>query len=295
MIITAALPTVQFVTGLREGVEASLIVGIIAAFLVQEGRKDALRWMWLGVLAAVAISLGVAVTLHAVNEQLPQKQQEQLETVIALVAVVMVTGMILWMRKNARTMSTTLRTSAASALAAGSAFGLVGMAFLAVLREGVETAFFLVAQFQLDSSQISTFNASAGALVGIIIACAIGWGIYRGGVKLNLTKFFRFTAVFLVIIAAGLVAGAMHTAHEAGWVNFGQEQFPGLDLSAVVSPDQDNIFSGLVTGLFGIQPRPSYVETIGWLVYALPMLAFVLWPAGRPRATNPRTESEVPA
>jgi high-affinity iron transporter len=294
MLTTAALPTVQFVIGLREGVEASLIVGIVAAFLVQEGRRDALRWMWIGVAAAVTFCVGVAAVLQLVDEALPQKEQEQLETVVALIAVVMVTGMIVWMRRNARTMGTELRASAATALAAGSAWGLIAMAGLAVLREGIETAFFLLATFQSESTQISAFSASAGAVLGVLIAVAIGWGIYRGGVRLNLSRFFRVTAVFLVVIAAGLIAGAFHTGHEAGWVNFGQDR--AFDLTWLVKPDADNVLSGLLTGLFGLQPYPNHVEVVGWLVYAVPMLAFVLWPARTPRAAAPSpTQPEVSA
>jgi high-affinity iron transporter len=293
MLVTAALPTVQFVIGLREGVEASLIVGIVAAFLVQEGRRDALRLMWIGVAAAVTVCVVVAAALQIVDEALPQKQQEQLETVVALIAVVMVTGMIVWMRRNARTMGTELRASAATALAAGSAWGLIAMAFLAVLREGIETAFFLLATFQSDSTQISTFSASVGALLGVAIAVLIGWAIYRGGVRLNLARFFRITAVFLVVIAAGLVAGALHTGHEAGWVNVGQGQ--AFDLTWLVNPDADSVVSGLLTGLLGLQPYPRHAELVGWLLYAVPMLAFVLWPAGRPRAAATSTDQKVTA
>ncbi|WP_210493527.1 iron uptake transporter permease EfeU [Patulibacter sp. SYSU D01012] len=293
MTALAALPTVQFVIGLREGVEASLIVGIVAAFLVQEGRRDALRHMWIGVGAAIAVCVGVAAALQILDEALPQRQQEALETVVAAIAVVMVTGMIVWMRENARTMGRDLRASAATALAAGSAWGLIAMAFLAVLREGIETAFFLLATFQSESTQISTLSASIGAVLGVAIAVLIGWGIYRGGVRLNLSRFFRVTAVFLVIIAAGLVAGAFHTGHEAGWVNFGQGQ--AFDLTWLVRPEADSVVSGLLTGLLGLQPYPRHVEVIGWLAYAVPMLLFVLWPAGRPRAAAATSETEVPA
>lgn len=293
MTLLAQLPTVQFVIGLREGVEASLIVGIVAAFLVQEGRRDALRPMWIGVVAAVAVCVAVAAGLQIVDEALPQKQQEGLETVVALIAVVMVTGMILWMRRHARSMGGELRASAATALAAGSAWGLIAMAFLAVLREGIETAFFLLATFQSESTQISTLSASLGAVLGVAVAVLIGWAIFRGGVRLNLARFFRITAAVLVVIAAGLVAGALHTGHEAGWVTFGQGQ--ALDLSGLVRPDADNVLAGLLTGLLGLQPYPRHAELYGWLLYAVPMLLFVLWPTGRAPAAAPRPESEVPA
>ncbi|HEY2638038.1 MAG TPA: FTR1 family protein, partial [Solirubrobacteraceae bacterium] len=144
------LPT--FVIGLREGLEASLIVGIIAAFLVQEGRRDALRPMWLGVGVAAAICVAVGVLLQVADDELPQQQQEALETVVGLLAVGVVTFMIVWMRRHARGLGTELRAAASSALARGSMAALVGMAFFAVLREGFETAVFLIAAFNASTN-----------------------------------------------------------------------------------------------------------------------------------------------
>ena len=226
------LPT--FVIGLREGLEASLIVGIVAAFLKQQGRRDALRWMWAGVVAAVILCTGAAIALQIVDRQLPQRQQEGLETVVALVAVGMVTFMIVWMSRHARGLGSELRASAASALARGSAGALVAMAFFAVVREGLETAVFLLAAFQASGDSTS---AAAGALLGILCAVGIGWGIYRGGVRLNLSRFFRITSAALVLVAAGLVMSAIHTAHEATWLNSLQAQT--LDLSWLVRPGVD--------------------------------------------------------
>jgi high-affinity iron transporter len=274
------LPT--FVIGLREGVEASLIVGIVAAFLKQQGRNDALRYMWLGVALAVLLCTGVAVLLEVVNEQLPQQQQEGLETVVALIAVAMVTYMIVWMRRHSADLSGDLKASAGDALALGSAWGLVGMAFLAVVREGLETAVFLLAAFQNSGDSGA---AAAGAALGIVAAVAIGYAIYRGGVRLNLSKFFKVTAVALVLVAAGLVAGAIHTAHEATWWNTLQGQ--AFDLSWLVVPGTWT--SSLLTGVLGLQPFPNQGEVIGWLLYAVPMLTFVLWPSRRPREERATT------
>src|SRR3954453_11293874 len=273
------LPT--FVIGLREGVEASLIVGIIAAFLRQEGRRDARRWVWFGVLGALAISAAVAVALQIVNAELPQRRQEGLETVVALVAVVMVSGMILWMRRHARAMAGDLRDSTRTALAKGSVGALVGMAFFAVIREGMETAVFLLAAFQ---SATNPTAAGLGALLGIVVAAGIGWGIYRGGIRINLARFFRVTGLVLVLVAAGLVANALHTAHEAGWINGGQSQ--ALDLSWLVVPGTWT--ASLLTGMLGLQPQPTVVEALGYLVYAVPMALFVLWPQ-RPRRAMARS------
>ncbi|HEY3612086.1 MAG TPA: iron uptake transporter permease EfeU [Gaiellales bacterium] len=263
------LPT--FVIGLREGVEASLIVGIVAAFLQQQGRRDALRAMWAGVLAAVVLCSLVAVGLQLLDEELPQRQQEGLETVVAAVAVGMVTFMIVWMRRHAQDLAGQLRTSAASALADGSSWALVAMAFFAVVREGIETAVFLLAA--LNASGNAT-TAGAGAALGIACAVVIGVGIYRGGVHLNLARFFRFTAVVLVLVAAGLVASAIHTAHEANWFN--GLQAGSVDLSWIVQPG--SIVGALLTGMFGVQPEPTVGEAAGWLLYAVPLLVYVLWP-----------------
>ena len=127
-----------------------------------------------------------------------------------------VTYMIVWMRRNARGIKAALEGEAASALARGSAMALVAMAFLAVLREGFETSVFLLAAFQ-DATD--TTAAGAGAVIGLVAAIVIGVGLYRGGVRINLSRFFRITGLILVFVAAGLLATAAHTAHEAGWIN----------------------------------------------------------------------------
>jgi high-affinity iron transporter len=279
----AALPTVHFVIGLREGVEAALIVGIIGTFLYQQGRRDALRWMWAGVGLAVLICAAVAVILELVDQDLPQRQQEGFEAAVGLVAVAMVTGMIVFMRRHAPRLGRELRSNAASALAAGSAWSLVVMAFLAVMREGLETAMFLLAAFQA-SVGVSPAAAGFGAVAGLLVAAGIGLAIYRFGVHVNLSRFFRVTGVLLVIIAAGLVSSAIHHAAEAGIITFGQDQ--ALDLSAVVVPRADSVTTGLVTGLLGVYPFPTVAEVTGWLLYAVPMMTFVLWPQRSPRTAT---------
>jgi high-affinity iron transporter len=271
------LPT--FVIGLREGVEASLIVGIVAAFLRQQERNDALRWMWVGVVAAVVLCTGVAIALQVLDQDLPQRQQEGLETVVASIAVCMVTFMIVWMRRHAGDLAGELRASAAGALAEGSVWGLVAMAFVSVIREGIETAVFLLAAFQASGDATT---AGAGALLGILVAIVIGWGIYKGGVRLNLNRFFRFTSAVLVLVAAGLVASAIHTAHEAAWMN--QLQQPTVGLSWLVQ--QGSVLSSLLTGMLGLQPKPTVGEAVGWLIYAVPMLVYVLWPRRAPVKTR---------
>ena len=276
------IPTL--VITLREGLEASLIVGIVAAFLVKEGREDALKYMWIGVGIAVAACTAVAIGLRVADDQLPQRQQEGLETVVGLIAVGMITYMIIWMRRHSRDLKGDLEVSAAQAIAMGSTAALVVMAFLAVLREGFETAVFLLAAFQ-DS--VDTSAAGIGAVLGLLAAIALGYAIYRGGVRINLSRFFRVTGFVLVLVAAGLLATAVHTAHEAGWFNSLQAQ--ALDLTWLVRPG--TITGSLLTGMLGLQPAPTVGETLAYLLYAVPMGIYVLWPQG-PRSSSPVGKTE---
>lgn len=270
-----------FIIGLREGLEAALIVGIVAAFLRRQNRSAALRWVWIGVGVAVTICLAIGIVLEVVSQDLPQRQQEGLETVIGAVAVVMVTYMVLWMRRHSRDLKGQLEQAAGGALAEGSAMALVAMAFLAVLREGLETAVFLIAAFNASHS---AGLAAGGALLGILVSVALGYGIYRGGVQINLSRFFRATGVVLVLVAAGLVVTALHTAHEAGWLQSGQDQ--AFDLTWLVGPG--SVRSSLLTGVLGVQPKPTVIEVAGWLVYAIPVLTIVLWPPSWPTPHIPR-------
>jgi high-affinity iron transporter len=156
------------------------------------------------------------------------------------------------------------------------------MAFLAVLREGVETVVFLLAAFQASTSPLA---AGLGALFGILVAVGLGYGIYRGGVRIDLGRFFRVTGLVLVLVAAGLMATAVHTAHEAGWLNALQGQ--ALDLSWFVRPG--TVVSALLTGMLGIQARPTVGELAAWALYLVPVALVVCWP----RRTAPTAPAAV--
>ena len=277
------LPT--FVIGLREGVEAALIVGIIAAFLRQEGRRDALRWMWAGVAIAAAICVAAGVTLELVSRDLPQRQQEMLETVVGAIAVAAVTFMIVWMRRNARGLRRALEGRASDALAEGSVIALVAMAFFAVIREGFETSVFLLAAFDSSSDPLA---AGGGALLGVVARRRDrlrdlprrhpaqpgpvlpghrdrpGAGRGRASSRPPCTPRTR---------PAGSTACRAQT----------------VDLRWLVAPG--TVRSSLLTGLLGFQPRPVTAEAIGYLVYAIPVAIYVLWPSGlrlrRHRAAQP--------
>ena len=269
------LPT--FVIGLREGLEAALIVGIIAAFLRRQGRRDLLRWVFVGVGTAVLLCMGVGAALEAVSANLPQRQQEGLETVVGVLAVGMVTYMVVWMRRHSRELKSQLEGLAAEALGQGggrAGRAMVAMAFLAVLREGFETVVFLLAAFNETGG---TAQAAGGAVAGVVVAVGLGYGVYRGGVRLNLSKFFRATGIVLVLVAAGLVVTALHTAHEAGWLDLGQRST--VDLTWLVRPG--SVQSALLTGMLGVQDQPVLIEVVGWFAYLVPVGLYVGWPPGR--------------
>jgi high-affinity iron transporter len=229
--------------------------------------------MFIGVGLAVAISIAVGAGLEVVSASLPQRQQEMLETVIGAIAVVFVTTMIIWMNRNAFRMKGELEREAAQAINSGGAFALAVMAFLAVLKEGFETAVFLLAAAQATHG--SRWFAVLGGLAGIAVAIALGAGIYLGSLKLNLGRFFRITGVFLVFIAAGLVMSSLRTAHEAGWITIGQQR--AFDLSGWMPTK--SVLGALITGMFGVPPDPRLIEVLGWLLYAVPVLIVFLSPA----------------
>ncbi|MER7560307.1 iron uptake transporter permease EfeU [Nocardioides sp. NPDC126508] len=262
------LPT--FVIGLREGLEAALIVSIIATFLRRNGAP--LRGLWVGVGAGIGLSIAVGVALRLLEQALPQRQQEMLECVIGVIAIVFVTGMIRWMHTHARSLKGELEKAAAAALGAGTLTAMAVMGFLAVLREGFETSVFLLATIQNATSAPA---AIVGALLGLAIAIGLGWGIYAGGLRLNLKMFFQVTGVFLVFVAAGLVMFALRTGHEAGWVTVGQGRT--VDLSWLIP--NGSVRSAVITGILGVPADPRVIEVLGWLAYLVPMLAMLVLPA----------------
>jgi len=272
-----------FLIGLREGLEVTLIVSIAAAFLRRRGQST--RPMFAGVAVAVLICIGAGVGLELLSTSLPQTQQEILETVIAVVAMVFVTSMIIWMNRNAGGLKGELEHQAQQAISRGGSLALVVMAFIAVLREGFEMSVFLLAAAQ--NSHGSRWWAVLGGVAGIAVSIAAGVGLYFGGLKLDLTRFFRVTGVFLVLIAAGFVLSALRTAHEAGLVTIGQQQV--FNWSFWIP--ESSVHGALVTGLFGIPVDPRLIEVLGWLLYALPVLVVFLWQSRN--ATNDESRQPV--
>jgi high-affinity iron transporter len=277
-----------FLIGLREGLEVTLIVSIAAAFLKRNGQST--RPMFAGVAVAVLICVAGGAGLTLLSDGLPQAQQEMMETIIGVAAIAFVTSMITWMIRYAGRIRGELEHEAEEAVSRGGSLALVVMAFLAVLKEGFELSVFLLAA--ADTSHSSHWFAVIGGLTGIAVSIAVGVGIYQGGLKLNLDRFFRVTGIFLVLIAAGLGLNVLRTAHEAGWLNIGQQQI--ADLSFWIPGD--SLQGALVTGLFGIPTDPKLIEVLGWLLYALTMVVVLVRPAHN-RSPNQRQifRQKIPA
>ena len=257
------------VIALREGLEAVLIVSIIATFLRKN--QQPLAPMWWGVLAAVFLSLAVGLGLSLTERALPQAEQEAMEAIIGSVAVVFVSSMIIWMQQHAPQLRHQLENEANLALRQSSRWALPTMAFLAVLKEGFETSIFMLATFSAAQSSIW---ATIGALVGLLLALIIGWGIFRGGIRLNLGRFFKITGIFLIVVAAGLVVSALRSAHEAGWLLIGQHRV--LDLYWLLPAG--SIRAALITGVLGIPADPRTAEVLGWLGYLGLFILLLAWP-----------------
>ena len=275
---------IAFLIMLREGIEAALIVGIVAGFLKQSGHSRLMPKVWLGVALAALMCLGIGYGIHSATGEIPQKEQEFVVGVIGLVAVAMLTYMILWMKKAARSMKQQLQDSVQTALNRGNGQGwaLVGMAFLAVAREGLESVFFLLAVFQ----QSPTWSMPVGAVLGLLAAVVIGALIYQGGMRLNLAKFFRWTGAFLIVVAAGLVAGSLRALHEAGVWNHLQ----GVVFDSSKYLHEDSPLGVLLGGFFGYTAHPTQGEVLAWLLYLVPVMIWFLH-GSRPAAVQRSSES----
>lgn len=257
---------VAYLIMLREGIEAALIVGIVASYLRQTGRVRFMPGVWAGVVLAVVLCLALGLILNATSAEFPQKQQEFFEGAIGLLATGILTSMVFWMKKAARSIKAELHDSVDAALRLGDRQGLalVGMAFFAVGREGLESVFFLLATFQ----QAVGYGVPLGAVLGLLSACGVGCAIYLGGVRLDLRRFFRWTGVFIMFVAAGLLASALKSFHEAGLWNGLQAQ--AFDLSGVLPAD--SVLGTLLSALLGYQEAPTIGAVLLYLAFLIPAL-----------------------
>jgi high-affinity iron transporter len=270
----------SYLIGLREGLEATLVVSVLIAFLVKSDRKDKLPHVWIGVVAALALAVGFGALLTFTAANLGHTGQELFDAITSLLAVVFVTWMIFWMRRMARALSKELRGKLTEALEMGS-LAVVVMAFLAVAREGLETALLFFASVQ---GATTTASPLIGITLGLLTSVAIGWGIYRSALKINLTKFFTWTGLLLILVAAGIFKYGVHDLQEANIL-------PGLttyafDISAILPAD--SWYGALLAGMLNITPQPSVLEALAWVLYLVPTLILFL---RRPQSTSAPAKS----
>ncbi len=266
----------------REGLEAALILAIMLGYLRKVGRAG-LKWsVWLGALLAVGSAVGFTVVLQIVGAQFDYPAKGIYEGLTSLLAVVMLTYMIFWMAKQARYIKGSLEHSMKETLVQGAGWGLFGLAFMTVAREGVETALFLSA----SAFQSSGWDTLVGGLAGVAVSLILAWVVYVAGVRLQMRTFFRITSLLLVIFAAAILRYAVHEFEEVAWIppliehvwNTGGWLSTGSGLGAVLQ------------ALVGYTSQPSLSELLAYLGYLLVVGTLLLWPGGKKLpAQAPRT------
>jgi len=257
--------------GLREGLEAALVVVILAAFLVKTERRWALTYVWVGVAAAVVLSMGLAAFLTYGTQQLTFEQQELIGGIASIIAVAFVTAMVFWMRTAARTISGELKGRLDKAIDVGP-WAVALVAFLGVGREGLETAIFFYAT--TEAAGQGEIQPMLGWIIGLGGAVLMGIAIYKGALKINLGRFFRYTGILLIIVAAGILSYGIHDLQEAGFL-------PGLnnlafDVSAAVPPD--SWYGTLLKGIFNFSPNTTWLQAVAWVLYVGIVLTLFLRP-----------------
>ena len=282
----------NYLIGLREGLEAALVVSILVAYLVKTDRRHLLPRIWLGVALAVAVSLAFGAALTFGPRGLTFEAQEMIGGCLSIIAVAFVTWMIFWMARAARSLSGELRGQIDVA-AEGNRWSLVIVAVLAVGREGLETALFLWAATKAGTREsvgtvTPTWEPLLGAALGIATAVVLGYLIYRGAISINLSKFFTWTGAFLILVAAGVLAYGVHDLQEAGVL-------PGLnnlafDVSDTI--DLNSWYGTLLKGIFNFSPATTKLEAAAWLLYAVPVMTLFLITVRR--RTSPAQDAPAP-
>jgi high-affinity iron transporter len=281
-------------TGLREGVEAALIVSIILAYLAKTENARESGKIWVGTLAAAAISVAVGVVLFATIGGMTPPAEPLFEGIAMILAAAVVTWMLFWMRRTAAHVKGELHSAIDRRLVEGGIWGLATLAFTAVIREGIETALFLMAQVTGASRAVAgAFSTLLGALVGLAIAAGIGYGFYRGARVINLRTFFQWTGVALVFIAAGVLSRGIHELVEVGQFYGVQLPLTGIafDISGFLPHEGGGgaaVLGQLLNALFGYTSTPEWITLIVWLAYVATVLTLYLRPIRRvPAASHP--------
>ncbi len=281
-----------FVIALREGIEAALIVSIVLAYLKQVGATDQGRLVWWGTIVAALVSVGVGTAVFVAGAEFEGTAEQIFEGLVTLAAVGVLTWMIFWMRRQGARIKSDLQEKVDTALITGG-FALAGLAFFAVLREGVETALFLYAAAKgtaVEGTGVAPAAQVIGAVIGLALAAILGVLLYRGGIRMNLRSFFRVTGLLLIVVAAGLFAFGLHELQEAGWLPFLEGH--AFDISSSL-PDDAGV-GAILRGLLGFQADPTWLEVVGWAGYLLVVGGLFLRSPKTPGAKS-RPEHETSA
>ena len=277
----------NYLIGLREGLEAALVVGILVAYVVRTGRRDLLPALWSGVAVAVAVSLGFGALLTFGPQGLTFEAQEAIGGTLSIVAVGLITWMIFWMARTARHLKSDLHHRLDDTIGHGKRAVLV-VAMLAVGREGLETALFLWAGAQATGGNAAPL---VGAALGLATAVLLGWLVYRGAIRLDLRQFFAWTGLFLVVVAAGVLAYGVHDLQEAGIL-------PGLnnlvfDVSAAVPPS--SWYGSVLKGTVNFSPATTWLQAIAWTAYIVPTTYFFIRTTWGSAPARPSAPAVAPA
>ncbi len=258
-----------FLTGLREGLEAALVVSILITFLVRGGHRERLPALWAGVGVAVVLSFGFGALLHFTSASMSFEAQEAFAGTLSIIAVGFVTWMVFWMRRAAHTIKADLHGKMQNALELGG-LAVGTAALLAVGREGLETALFIYPTFQ---AQGAGAGPAIGALLGLGTAVLLGCLMYEGAVHLDLAKFFRITGAGLIVIAAGVLAYGVHDLQEAGIL-------PGLENLAwdIQGYEVTSWYGALLKGIFNFSPQMTVLEVLVYVAYLVPTMVLFLRP-----------------
>lgn len=249
-----------FLVTLREGIEAALIVSIVLAYLRQLDRSDQARLVWWGAGVAAAVSIAIGAIIFAIGAEFEGRAEEIFEGLVSLGAVIVLTWMIFWMRRQSARIKSDLQERVDRALVGGG-IALAGLAFFAVLREGVETALFL---FGSDRATGSSIVATVtGGVLGLAAAVLLGILLYRGGTRINIRTFFKVTGALILVVAAGLFAFSVHELQEAGLLPFLEST--AFDISGVLSDEAGA--GAILRAIFGYQADPTVLEVLSWVAY----------------------------
>ncbi len=265
------LPT--YLLSLREGLEAALIIGIVLGALTKIRRNDLSPAVWLGTLSAVGVSILTAVLLTTFGMSLEDKAEQIFEGITMLIAAGILTWMIFWMGKQARFLKGELEAGVNKAAASTGRRAAFWLAFVAVVREGVELALFITAAFFAgDQSQLTTniIQTLAGTILGLGTAALLGWTLFATTVRLDLRRFFQVTGILLILFAAGLVAHGVHEFNEVGWIPAIIEHI--WDVNVIL--DENSLVGQLLRTLFGYNGNPSLTEMIAYFAYLVVVSIF---------------------